>query len=154
MNLILWRHAAAEDAPAAEGDDLGRALTKRGRKQAEIMAAWLNARLPADFELLVSPAVRTRQTAEALQARFRIVAELSPGASPQDVLTAVNWPRGRGTVVVVGHQPTLGMVAALLLSGTPAAWAIKKGAIWWIVSRDREEGAQSVLRAVVTPDLG
>jgi phosphohistidine phosphatase len=154
MNLILWRHAAAEDAPAADDrDDIGRALTKRGRKQAEIMAAWLNARLPADYELLVSPAVRTRQTAEALQARFRIAAELGLGATADDVLAAVNWPRGRGTVVVVGHQPTLGMVASLLLSGVPAAWAIKKGAVWWIASRDREEGAQSVLRAVVTPDL-
>ena len=156
MNLILWRHAAAEDAPPADDgddDDLARTLTKRGRKQAEIMAAWLNVHLPADFELLVSPALRARQTAEALQARFRTVPELGPGASPDDVLAAVNWPRGRGTVVVVGHQPTLGMVAALLLSGVPASWAIKKGAAWWIASRDREEGAQSVLRAVVTPDL-
>jgi phosphohistidine phosphatase len=154
MNLILWRHAAAEDAPAVDGDDdLSRVLTKRGRKQAEIMAAWLNARLPADFELLVSPAVRTRQTAEALQSRFRIVPELAPGASAPDVLAAVNWPHSRGTVVVVGHQPTLGMVASLLLSGVPTSWAIKKGAVWWIANRDREEGAQSVLRAVVTPDL-
>jgi phosphohistidine phosphatase len=154
MNLILWRHAAAEDAPASdEDDDLRRALTKRGRKQAEIMAAWLNARLPADYELFVSPALRTRQTAEALQSRFKITPELAPGASAADVLAAVNWPHSRGTVVVVGHQPTLGMVASLLLSGTQTSWAIKKGSIWWIANRDREEGAQSVLRAVVTPDL-
>jgi phosphohistidine phosphatase len=154
MNLILWRHASAEDAPARDNDDdLGRALTKRGRKQAVIMAAWLNARLPAEYELLVSPALRTRQTAEALRARFRIVPELAPGAAAADVLGAVNWPHSRGTVVAVGHQPTLGIVASLLLSGAQNSWAIKKGAIWWIVNRDREEGAQSVLRAVVTPDL-
>jgi|SRR5579871_443983 len=154
MNLILWRHAAAEDAPAADDeDDLKRALTKRGRKQAEIMAAWLNARLPADYELLVSPALRTRQTAEALQARFRVVPELSPGASPALLLKAVNWPHNRGTVVVVGHQPTLGSVACLLLGGVQSSWAIKKAALWWIASRDREEGAQNVLRAVMTPDL-
>jgi len=153
MNLILWRHAAAEDAVPGGVEDLDRSLTKRGRKQAEIMAAWLNARLPADYQLLVSPALRTRQTGEALQARFRVVPELAPGASPQDVLRAAGWPDGLGTVVVVGHQPTLGLVASLLLCGVSAAWAVRKGAVWWISNRDREEGAQSLLRAVMAPDL-
>ena len=86
MNLILWRHAAAEDLPSGDsGSDLDRALTKRGQKQSEIMAAWLNARLPADCDFLVSPAVRTRQTADALERRYRVVPALAPGADAAEL---------------------------------------------------------------------
>ena len=66
MNLILWRHAEAEDVAASlriqRSTDLQRELTKRGEKQAEKMAAWLRPRLPEDTRVLVSPAVRTQQT--------------------------------------------------------------------------------------------
>jgi phosphohistidine phosphatase len=54
---------------------------------------------------------------------------------------------------VVGHQPTLGHVAALLLSGTPAEWAVKKGAIFWLTHRLRGEQSQVVLRAALSPEL-
>jgi phosphohistidine phosphatase len=68
------------------------------------------------------------------------------------VLAAAGWPEN-GSVVVVGHQPTLGRVAALLLSGEEADWVIKKGAIWWFTNRVRGGEAQTVLRAVMAPDL-
>jgi hypothetical protein len=64
MDLILWRHAEAEDARG--NDDLGRALTERGRKQAERMAAWLGPRLPATTRIIASPALRCQQTVAAL----------------------------------------------------------------------------------------
>ena len=54
MQLILWRHAEAEDANGK--DDLDRALTKKGHLQAERMAKWLRSRLPEDCRILVSPA--------------------------------------------------------------------------------------------------
>jgi phosphohistidine phosphatase len=149
MNLLLWRHAAAEDGV----DDLKRNLTKRGERQAAQVAAWLQARLPADVQVLVSPANRARQTAEALTADYKVVPALAPGASAADLIAACDWPNDRGTVVIVGHQPTLGRLAALLLSGTEQSWAIKKGAVWWISNRDREEGAANILRAVLSPDL-
>ena len=58
MNLILWRHAEAEEiAPT----DLARQLTVRGRKQAQAVAKWLRARLDEDAAILASPAVRTIQ---------------------------------------------------------------------------------------------
>ena len=56
-------------------------------------------------------------------------------------------------MLVVGHQPTLGEVAALLLSGKEASWSIKKGALWWLTRRERFGAAQTVLRAVVPPGL-
>jgi phosphohistidine phosphatase len=55
--------------------------------------------------------------------------------------------------MVVGHQPTLGLVAALLLGEIGQSWVIKKGAVWWLRSRERETGHQVVLQAVQSPDL-
>ena len=62
------------------------------------------------------------------------------------------WPDSREPVLVVGHQPTLGQVAAYLMAGAPAlhgpAWAIRKGAVWWLRHREREGGSEVVLAAV------
>ena len=55
-------------------------------------------------------------------------------------------------MLLVGHQPTLGVVAAWLITELPQPWAIKKGAVWWLRDRDREGGAQVVLQAAMAPD--
>jgi phosphohistidine phosphatase len=150
MNLILWRHAEAEDHAAS---DLVRQLTPRGRKQAQAVAKWLKARIDDDAVFIVSPATRTIQTAEAFGDRYRVVEQLAPGKSAQAVLDAAGWPEGIAeTVVVVGHQPTIGRVAALLLSGQEAEWSVKKAGIWWFQQRARGVD-QIVLRAVTNPDL-
>ncbi|SAL35603.1 SixA phosphatase family protein [Caballeronia humi] len=150
MNLILWRHAEAEDHAAS---DLVRQLTPRGRKQAQAVAKWLKARIDDDAVFIVSPATRTIQTAEAFGDRYRVVEQLAPGKSAQAVLDAAGWPEGIAeTVIVVGHQPTIGRVAALLLSGQEAEWSVKKAGIWWFQQRARGVD-QIVLRAVTNPDL-
>ena len=149
MDLILWRHADA----ARGGRDLERKLTAQGRKQAARMAEWLRERLPSRFKLLTSPAQRTRETADALSARYQISDRLAPGAAPADVLEAAGWPSRKGAVVVVGHQPDLGRVAAVLLAGAESEWPVKKGGLWWISDRERDGKHQVVLRAVMTPDL-
>lgn len=115
------------------------------------MAQWLAARLPENYAVLASPARRAQQTAHALAADLRTLTELDTGASPQDLLRACRWPHGEGAVVAVGHQPTLGEVAALLLTGKPAQWSVKKGAIAWISLSSSE--AQPRLRAWLPPDL-
>jgi phosphohistidine phosphatase len=149
MDLILWRHAEAEEG----GPDLARALTGKGRKQAARVAEWLQQRLPAKFTLLASPAVRAQQTAEALETKIRTVERLAPGAGVADILAAAGWPDHKGAVVVVGHQPDLGAAVAYLLSGAKADWSLKKGALCWIASRERDKEAQVVLRAAISPDL-
>ncbi len=149
MELILWRHAEAEDGI----DDLARKLTAKGRRQAEKMAGWLNERLPAHCQVLASPAVRAKQTASALGRPFQIVQAVSPGVSWQAVLDAAGWPGGEGdTVLVAGHQPTLGEVAARLL-GADGSLTIRKAAVWWFSSRTRPGGNEVILRAVMAPDL-
>lgn len=149
MELILWRHAEAVDGQP----DLARELTPKGVKQAKAIAQWLSSRLPRQTRIIVSPAERTQQTAAALTDEFEIDRQLAPGAPPTAVLAAAGWPEHRGAVVVVGHQPTLGMAAALLIAGEPMPWSIKKGAIWWLSHRVRGEHPQVVLRAVMSPDL-
>jgi phosphohistidine phosphatase len=149
MDLILWRHAEAEDG-VPDGE---RALTKKGHKQAAAMAAWLKERLPKRARILVSPATRAQQTAAALEQRFTTTREIGVGATATDVVKSGGWPDAGGTVIVVGHQPTLGRVAALLVTGAEADWSIKKGAVWWFSHRVRNGGGQIVLRAVIGPDL-
>jgi len=148
MDLILWRHAEAEDGRP----DLERRLTDRGRKQAARMAKWLRERLPKDYRLLSSPAARALQTAEALETP-KTVDALAPGAAARDILKAAQWPDYDGTVIVVGHQPDLGMVAAYLVSGANVEWSLKKGALWWLSYRKRNGESQVVVRAAMSPDL-
>lgn len=149
MELLLWRHAEAEEGK----DDLNRPLTARGIKQALRMADWLRPRLPKHLKTYASPAVRTRQTVEALGIPFKTDRRLGPTAGIADLIALSDWPAGGGAVLLVGHQPVLGRLAALLLSGQEADWPIKKGALWWLSNRVRMDEPQTVLRAVITPDL-
>ena len=151
MDLILWRHAEAFEMREVQ-DDLARALTPKGERQAQRMAEWLNQRLAHSTRILVSPALRCQQTAKALGKKFRTLDELAPGADGESLLKAARWPDAGAPVLVVGHQPTLGLVAAYVLADLPQPWAIKKGAVWWLRGRDREGTAQVVLQAVQSPD--
>jgi phosphohistidine phosphatase len=149
MDLILWRHADAEDAAPGK-PDAGRALTAKGEKQAARMAAWLGKQLEKKALVMASPAQRAQQTARALAREVITRPELGAGADARSVLRAAGWPQADGTVVVVGHQPTLGQAVALAVTGKAADWSIRKGAIWWLKIRDGEE---VVVRAVLSPDL-
>ncbi len=151
MDLILWRHAEAA-LPQEGQDDLARALTPRGHKQAARMAAWLDRQLPEGLRVLCSPALRTEQTVQALGRKFKRRAELAPEGQVADLLALVQWPQARGAVLVVGHQPLLGQVAAQLLGMRQSECAIRKGAVWWLRQRQRHDQAETTLLAVVSPD--
>jgi phosphohistidine phosphatase len=149
MDLILWRHAEAADGVP----DMARQLTGKGRLQAEEAARWLRRRLPERTRILVSPAKRTLQTAAALTDDFEVMRELAPGALPAAVLAVADWPHRKGAVLIVGHQPTLGLTASMLIAGEPMPWSLTKGGVWWLSHRVRSEQPQVVLRAVISPDL-
>ncbi len=151
MDLILWRHAEAEIIRPGQ-DDSQRALTPKGERQARRMAQWLNARLTDSTRIIASPAVRSQQTAQALERKFRTVASIAPEASVDDVLVAAGWPGSSVPVLVVGHQPALGMAAARLLSGADQPWAMKKAAVWWLRLREREGEAHIALHAAQSVD--
>lgn len=149
MDLLLWRHAEAEDGE----DDMKRRLTERGRKQAQVMAGWIRDHQPKDLRIIVSPAIRTQQTAEALQLPFETHRKIGPDACVSELIAASGWPQGGGAVLIVGHQPSLGRLASLLLAGQEAEWSIKKGALWWLSNRVRRNETQTVLRAVLPVEL-
>ena len=56
-------------------------------------------------------------------------------------------------MLVVGHQPTLGEVAAFLMAGEEAAWSIRKGAVWWFSNRTRLGQPGVLLKVAIGPDL-
>lgn len=152
MDLILWRHAEADEA--GEGvDDLERALTPKGERQAERMAGWLKRQLASTTRVLVSPARRTQQTAQRLERKLKTVDAIAPGATVEALLHVARWPDAREPVLVVGHQPTLGMAVAYLLCGATTPWALRKGAVVWLRGREREGQMQVVLHAALTPDM-
>jgi phosphohistidine phosphatase len=156
MDLILWRHAEAEDWP--EGDpegsrDLERSLTSRGEKQAARMAGWLDRQLPEGARIFVSPARRCEQTVLALGRKYKVRSELAPDATPEQLLELVQWPLSRSPILVVGHQPTLGQTIARLLGLQESECPVKKGAVWWLRNRDRDGLSQTVVVTVQSPEV-
>jgi phosphohistidine phosphatase len=168
VDLFLWRHAEAGDAIADDlVADLARQLTPKGDKQAQRMAEWLNRFLPDSTRVLVSPARRCQQTAQALGRKFQTREPLGPAGTVANLLTLARWPQRREPVLIVGHQPTLGLTVATLLGGpqvaatvavvpgphdTPA-WAVRKGAVWWLRQRERNGVAEVVLVSVRSPEM-
>ena len=134
FHLYLVRHAVAEERGADWPDDSQRPLTaegsKRWRREAHGLAA-LGAR--PDL-ILTSPFTRARQTADLLAAAFpkkpKVVESpaLEPGMKPRDVLRALQ-PEGRiASLALVGHEPGLGELAALLV-GFKTPPEFKKGGV-------------------------
>lgn len=152
MDLILWRHAEAHDAKPGQ-NDLERALTAKGERQAERMAGWLNRLLPASTRVLASPARRTLQTVAALERKFKSADGLGPESDVEALLHACRWPDGREPVLVVGHQPTLGLAAAYLMTRQALPWVLRKGAVLWLRGRERDGEQQVLLHAAMSPEL-
>ena len=161
MDLILWRHAEAVDGLVDDSLtptetaalDLDRSLTARGEKQALRMSAWLDRQLPEGTRIWASPARRCEQTALALGRKYRVRDELAPSATPAQLLELVQWPAHKYPVLVIGHQPVLGQTIAQLLGLAESECAVKKGAVWWLRSREREGTNQTVIVTVQSPEV-
>jgi phosphohistidine phosphatase len=147
MELILWRHAQAEDGTP----DLERRLTTRGREDAKRVGAWLRERLPSSgVRVLSSPAARARETANALGIRYEVVHALAPGVEAVDAIAASGWAEDRdATVILVGHNPWIGEAVSRLVGGCDDAWAIRKAGLWWLSRRERDV----LVKAVMSPEL-
>ena len=162
MDLILWRHAEAQEWPVGAtqtgqtdqtNQDMERQLTQRGEKQAARMAIWLDRQLPEGARIMVSPARRCEQTALALGRKYKVRTELAPDAGPALLLELVQWPHAKWPMVVIGHQPTLGRTIAQLLGLQEAECAVKKGALWWLRHRERDDHTQTVVVTVQSPEV-
>lgn len=152
MDLIFWRHAEANELQDG-GEDIDRALTTRGEKQAARMASWLDRHLPEGARIISSPARRCEQTVLALGRKYKLRKELGPDGTVEDLLHVARWPDGKGAVMVVGHQPALGHAIARLIGLDAADSAIKKGAVWWLRCRERDGVLQTVVVTVQSPEI-
>lgn len=148
MDLILWRHAEAEPGEP----DAKRALTSKGARHAARVGAWLDGQLPEQCRVLVSPAVRCRQTADGLGRRYTVHESLNTDTTPEAILEACGWPNHRFPALVVGHQPQLGELAALILAGASQPWKIRKAGVMWIKGSDAEDNLPFI-RLAVGPEL-
>ena len=151
MDLILWRHAEAEEEREGQ-PDRERALTPRGEKQAARMGAWLDRQLPEHTRVLCSPALRCEQTVLALGRKFKVREQLQQGAKASELLEAAQWPDARQPMLLVGHQPALGEALGQLLRVEGGSIAIRKGSVWWLRTRERDGVQQTIVWAVQSPE--
>lgn len=167
-NLLLWRHADAEPLTEFEGlgfknQDSARLLSKKGLKQAEKMAAWLCNNMPKNTLIISSNAIRAEQTAQALKHDYIVFASLSPAATLQEVVDTLNHlPKQRlyyESLLVIGHQPWLGLLAAQLLClplslpKNSKEISIKKGTMWWFKRKILTKNQPFKLLTIIAPSL-
>ena len=148
MQLILWRHAEA--APGSP--DETRPLTDTGRLHAQQMAQWLRLRLPSGLLVLSSPAVRARQTAEALALPYTVSDALAKHGSAAAMRDAAGWPDNPRNVMLVGHQPVLGELLMLLLGAATPLDAMPKAGIWWLSAQPSAGQVLIGVKAVIVPE--
>jgi phosphohistidine phosphatase len=136
MHLYVVRHGVAE-VTAASGLDRDRRLTGAGREKMRRAARGL-ARLGVTVDLLLtSPLPRASETADLLAAALpsapepRVFEPLTTGTGPVELLRQLRSHREVDGLMLVGHEPTLSGLIALLLTGSPqgASIALKKGAV-------------------------
>lgn len=134
IHLYLVRHAIAEERGPKWPDDTKRPLSTEGKLRMETQVVGLEKLGVEIEEVLTSPLVRTRQTAEilakGLSSRPRVTefAALAPGHSAKDVLNALKEYGRRSRIALVGHEPGIGDLSAALL-GTRNEVTFKKGAV-------------------------
>ena len=155
-NLILWRHAEAEDQ-SANGSDADRKLTKKGHKDADKMAKWINEHLPKNVEILCSPAKRCLETVSPFKhlsgLKVNIVEFLNTDSTVEKIAKQVVNDDNSKTILIVGHQPNLGFLIAKILGQQENTCVVKKGAVWWLRQREHDNALQTYLYTVQLPDL-
>lgn len=119
--LILLRHAHAQPASAGQSD-IDRALSAEGLAEAEAAGRWLAEQRLIPDRVLCSPARRTRETLEAVLRSVGYVEQrLVDGiyeASPGDLISLLLEEDAQAErLMLVGHNPGLERLAALLHSG-------------------------------------
>jgi phosphohistidine phosphatase len=103
--------------------------------------------------ILCSPAKRAEQTVTALGRKYKIRDELSPQSQPDQVLELAQWPNNKNSVLIVGHQPFLGQTIARLLGLPAGECSVRKGAVWWLRARQKDEELQTVLISVQAAEM-
>lgn len=147
MRLYLIRHGVAADSTGEPDED--RALTDEGRDAVVTLFGRLRKRLDPPRALWTSPLVRAVQTAELStviwgeQEPIHVSRALLPGADPKTVLDELQAADLKGPVALVGHEPHLGRLLALI-TGTKRTFTLPKGSVCRLRYRPKAPGESSV----------
>jgi phosphohistidine phosphatase len=158
MELYLIRHGVAAERGKDWPDDSKRPLTAEGISRLRKSAAGLNALGISFDQIVTSPLVRTRQTAdvfaEALKDHPPIATSdaLAPAGSSASVIQEITRHVRKARVALVGHEPNLGELAAQLI-GARAPIEFKKGGICRIDFDMLPPKGSGMLRWFLTPKM-
>jgi len=160
MDILLIRHGQAVDEASGLGD-AGRWLTAKGRKVSRKVARWIakgGKRTPR--AIWTSPLVRSVQTAEILAAaanykgELRACAQLSPGHDPGDLLKLLASETIEGPLALIGHEPSLSLIANALLGDVGFTGLKKSGVLaltWDPPAADADGAPATVVQGEATP---
>jgi phosphohistidine phosphatase len=161
MEYYLIRHADAQ--PLGEGgiqDDADRPLTEAGQKQCAALAQALARRGVRFDQVVTSPLLRSRQTAEALLQQLQegptpppplhLCDYLAPGGKRRKLTRFLRGLQGE-SLALVGHMPDLALYAAWLIGSKKAQIDIAKAGVVAVHFEGRPDKGQGVLTALVGP---
>ncbi len=161
MRLYIVRHAIAlpHGAPGIRDDD--RPLTEEGIKKMRQAAEGLRNLDYVPDLLLTSPLVRARQTADILIEAFgkkfevKIAPALAPSGSRKDLYRQLSQYAGKlQSLMLVGHQPSLGEIAGEIAWGSPEHFVdLKKGGACAIEIESTEGVPKGTLISLLTPSI-
>jgi len=143
MKIAIMRHGPAEDY-AASGRDFDRALTPKGRDRVRDVAKALLAAGEAPTEIVTSPLVRARETAAAVldvlgERPLEIARAMEPGRDALGLVTSL-FHEGRDNVLLVGHEPDLSDLVAVLTGFAPPEGMLKGMVVSVSLVADTSEG--------------
>jgi phosphohistidine phosphatase len=160
MNLFILRHGNAVE-PGTPGfeNDFDRPLIPKGERRLRKAAAAMR-KMELSFNLILSsPLLRAKQTAEIVagelksKQRLQFSDSLAPGGNVKDLLQQLNeWRPAPENVLLVGHEPYLSRLIALLVSGSEdAAIEMKKGGLCKLEASGLHHGRCARLAWLLTP---
>ncbi len=160
MEVYLLRHGLAEERGRDGQADEDRALTRKGAKKVRIMGRWMKAQgIELDL-FLTSPLLRARQTLEVIQEFYphvpvRISKGLVPEGSPRSAAQALaRSGKKHKRILIAGHEPLLGKLAAYLLTGNISAGIeFKKAGLCKMAVPGAGQSGPAVLHWLTSPKL-
>jgi len=158
MELYLFRHGIAEDAPPG-GSDSSRALTPQGRERSAAVAKMAHNAGVTPSLIASSPYLRAMQTAEVAAKEFGWegdilqLSSLVPHGTPEGVWTDLRGLRDESAILLAGHEPLMANLAAWLLNAPGLIVDMKKSAMLRIDVSGSGAQPRGVLRWMLVPKL-
>lgn len=156
--VYLIRHGIAAERGEEYPDDSKRPLTSRGIARLKEEAKALDKLEVVFDQIIASPLLRTRQTADVLSESMKskppvtTADALAPAGTPAAVIQELGKHMRKGRLALVGHEPNLGELAGRLI-GARAPIEFKKGAVCRIDFEVLPPKGMGQLRWFITPGM-